>query len=93
MILVRVSNVQALMDLPCQFVKFNANFVQRPTENPTMLNSLADMLHKMEKAIGAEGVETAQALAMIQKAGIDRVQGLYFAKPMKGDDFLALVGR
>ena len=87
------SNMQALMDLPYQFVKFDASLVQRSTTNPKMLALLTDMLHKMGKRIIAEGVETEEELAMVRQVGIDRVQGYYFAAPMKGDEFLELVGK
>lgn len=85
------SNVQALMDLPYKFVKFDASLIQRSTTNPKMLFLLADMLHKMNKIIVAEGVETEEELAMVRIIGIDRVQGFLFAGPMKGNDFLALI--
>ena len=87
------SNMQALMDLPYQFVKFDASLVQRSTTNPKMIVLLADMLHKMGKRIIAEGVETEEELAMVRQVGIDRVQGYYFSAPMKGDEFLEVVGK
>ncbi len=86
------SNVQALMDLPYTFVKFDASLIQRSTENPKMLTLLTQMLHKMDKVLVAEGVESEQALAMVRQIGIDRFQGFYFSVPMPNDAFLALVG-
>lgn len=86
------SNVQALMDLPYKFVKFDASLIQRSTTNPKILSLLTDMLHKMNKVIVAEGVETEQELAMVRRIGIDRVQGFLFAEPLKGDDLLELIG-
>lgn len=86
------SNAQALMDLPYQYVKFDASLIQRSTANPKMLSLLTTMLHKMGKVIVAEGVETEQELAMVRRIGIDRVQGFYFAEPMTNDAFIALVG-
>ena len=86
------SNVQALMDLPYKFVKFDASLIQRSTTNPKMLFLLTDLLHKMNKVIVAEGVETEDDLAMVRRIGIDRVQGFYYAEPMQDNDFLALLG-
>ncbi len=85
------SNVQALMDLPYQYVKFDATLIQRSTASPKMLSLLTDMLHKMGKKIVAEGVETEQELTMVKRIGIDRVQGFLFAEPMATEAFLALV--
>lgn len=87
------SNMQALMDLPYQFVKFDKSVIQRSTANPRMLSLLTEMMHKMDKSIIAEGVETEEELALVRNVGIERVQGFYFAEPMEGEDFLALVGK
>jgi EAL domain-containing protein (putative c-di-GMP-specific phosphodiesterase class I) len=38
--------------------------------------------------IAAEGVETAEALALLQAMGADLAQGYYIARPMPLDDFL-----
>lgn len=86
------SNVQALMDLPYRFVKIDASLIQRSTKTPKMLTLLTAMLHKMDKVLVAEGVETEEALDMVRQIGIDRFQGFYFSVPMPSDAFLALVG-
>ena len=57
-----------------------------------MLTLLTAMLHKMDKVLVAEGVETEEALDMVRQIGIDRFQGFYFSVPMPSDAFLALVG-
>ncbi|HKL60047.1 MAG TPA: EAL domain-containing protein, partial [Sphaerochaeta sp.] len=85
------SNMQALMDLPYHFVKFDRSVIQRSVANPKMLSLVTDMLHKMDKSIIAEGVESEQELAMIRHLGIGRVQGYYFAKPMDSKAFHAFV--
>ncbi len=86
------SNLQALMDLPYSYVKFDKSVIQGAAANPTMLTLLSEMLHKMGKILIAEGVETQDQLAMIRTMGIERVQGFYFSKPLDEGDFLALVG-
>ncbi len=85
------SNVQALMQLPYQFVKFDRNVIHQSTANPKMLTLISEMLHKMDKKIIAEGVETEEELALIKKIGIERVQGFIFSKPLKAEEFLALM--
>lgn len=86
------SNLQALMDLPYAFVKFDKSVIQGAMTNPTMLTLLSDMLHKLGKVLIAEGVETEQQLEMIKKIGIERVQGYYYSKPLEKEAFLKLVG-
>ena len=86
------SNLQALMDLPYAYVKFDKSVIQGAMSNPTMLTLLSDMLHKLGKVLIAEGVETEQQLEMIKKIGIERVQGYYYSKPLEKEAFLELVG-
>nr|HBY1222034.1 EAL domain-containing protein [Klebsiella aerogenes] len=38
----------------------------------------------------AEGVETQQQLALLRRAGCDRLQGYYFSQPMPIDSLLQL---
>jgi EAL domain-containing protein (putative c-di-GMP-specific phosphodiesterase class I) len=49
----------------------------------------------MGKALGmsviAEGVETAEQLAVLRSLGCDQVQGYLIAKPLPADDFLAFM--
>ncbi len=85
------SNLRALIDLPYDYVKFDRTVIQSATANPKILILLTEMLHKMQKCIIAEGVETEEELALIREVGIERVQGFIFAKPMEENDFLELV--
>jgi len=87
------SNLRALMDLPYDYVKFDRTIIQSSTANSKMLILLTEMLHKMQKCIIAEGVETEEELALVREIGIERVQGFIFAKPMREDAFLELVRR
>ncbi|HCS36906.1 MAG TPA: diguanylate cyclase [Sphaerochaeta sp.] len=87
------SNLRALMDLPYDYVKFDKSVIQSAMTNPSMLTLLTEMLHKMGKVIVAEGVETADQLALIRKVGIERVQGFYFSKPLPEKAFRELVVR
>lgn len=85
------SNLQALMDLPYRFVKFDKSVIQGAMANATMLTLLSEMLHKLGKTLVAEGVETEEQLAMVKGIGIERVQGMLFSKPLDEQAFLALV--
>jgi len=87
------SNLQVLMELPYNYVKIDRSVIAKSTINPKMLTLLTEMLHKMEKQIVAEGVETEEELALIKRIGIERVQGYYFSKPLPEVEFLELVKR
>ncbi len=85
------SNFRALMDLPYDFVKIDKTVTQKAPTNPTMLTLLTEMLHKMDKCIIAEGVETKEQLELVKTIGIERVQGYYFSKPLPKEEFLEVV--
>ena len=85
------SNLLALMELPYSYVKCYKSVIQSAIANPSMLTLLTEMLHKMGKHIVAEGVETADQLALIRQVGIERVQGFYFSKPLTEQAFYTLV--
>ncbi|MGD1833149.1 MAG: EAL domain-containing protein [Sphaerochaetaceae bacterium] len=85
------SNFRALMDLPYDFVKIDRSVIQKSTSNATMLTLLTEMLHKMDKCIIAEGVETLEQLNIIRDINIERVQGFFYSKPLDEDTFISLV--
>ena len=85
------SNFRALMDLPYEYVKIDKTVTQKAPSNPMMLTLLCEMLHKMDKCIIAEGVETKEQLDLARSIGIERIQGYYFSKPLPEKDFLELV--
>ena len=41
----------------------------------------------MELNVVAEGVETAEAVAILKDIGCDKLQGYYFSKPLPIDEF------
>ncbi len=53
-----------------------------------ILDSLARMVRRLEARAVAEGVETAQELVAVEAAGIDLVQGFYFARPLSRDELV-----
>lgn len=86
------------MTIPASVVEFLPgtdcpSVIQAAMSNPSMLSILTEMLHKMGKCVIAEGVETAEQLALIRSVGIERVQGYYFSKPLKEDVFRDLINQ
>ncbi|WP_189431475.1 two-component system response regulator [Alishewanella longhuensis] len=78
------SSLSYLQQLPLDRIKVDRAFVSTVTEPGGGL--IAETIVSLGKRIGlstiAEGVETAEQLAAIQKMGCDEVQGFLFAKPM-----------
>lgn len=90
------SNMNSLMGLPLELVKFDKTLIDMATESDRgkmiLLSSVA-MVKKMGLMIVAEGVETKEQLDFILEMGIDYVQGYYFSKPLPAAQFEAYVKR
>jgi EAL domain-containing protein (putative c-di-GMP-specific phosphodiesterase class I) len=50
-----------------------------------------DLAHALGLKVVAEGVETAEAAALLQTMGCDAAQGYFFARPMARADLLQLL--
>lgn len=55
---------------------------------PRWAEALAVLLKTTDLEVIAEGVETAEQLALLRAAGVRRVQGYYFSPPLRVDAFL-----
>ena len=49
------------------------------------------MAHEMGAKICAEGVETKEELDKIKELGADYIQGYYYSRPVRCNDFLNLI--
>jgi len=54
-------------------------------EAQTMVRSLVDLGHNLGLRVCAEGVETLEALELLEAVGCDYVQGYYLGRPMAAD--------
>ena len=85
------SNLNYIVDLPVQIVKFDRDMTQAYFENEKarfVLRATMDMVHDMHLKVVSEGVETAQELATLEELGIDYIQGYYFSKPIEAAAFI-----
>ncbi len=85
------SNLNYIVDLPVQIVKFDRDMTQAYFENEKarfVLQATMDMVHDMHLKVVSEGVETAQELATLEELGIDYIQGYYFSKPIEAAAFI-----
>ena len=55
---------------------------------PRWAEALSVLLKTTDLEVIAEGVETAEQLAMLRAAGVRRMQGHYFSAPLRADAFL-----
>lgn len=82
------SNFSSALALPFECIKIDRSLVAPIADDEKSLllvRSIVEAFHSMGAFLVAEGVETASQLSIIQKLGIDRVQGYYYARPMDED--------
>jgi EAL domain-containing protein (putative c-di-GMP-specific phosphodiesterase class I) len=53
---------------------------------------MIDLAHRLEATVVAEGVEDADALAVLKRLGCDFYQGYFKARPAPAGEVLARVG-
>ena len=73
-----------LVDIHPDIIKVDRNIIQN-IDSDTLKQSTYRALYTLAKendiSVLAEGVETAEELAMIESIGVDYIQGYYFGKP------------
>ncbi len=84
------SSLSYLKRFPLQVLKIDRSFINDMMENKYNL-SLVDAIVAMAKTLNlslvAEGVETREQLAFLQRRNVDVVQGYYFSPPLPEDQF------
>jgi diguanylate cyclase (GGDEF)-like protein len=82
------SLVAHLQNLPLTHIKidrtFTAGLGTKPT-NTTIIESIIKLAHDLGLRVVAEGVETADQLALLQTYGCDLAQGFYPGRPQPPD--------
>lgn len=80
-----LSSLSYLRMIPAQELKIDKAFVQGVAaggSDALLVKSTIDLAHSLGMSIVAEGVETAQDLAVLQAMGADLIQGYYIGRPM-----------
>jgi len=86
------SNYKMILDVRPQIYKLDRYLVSGAWADPyrqVILDSLVRMVRRLEGRAVAEGVENRRELVAVEAAGIDLVQGFYFARPLCAPDLLA----
>jgi EAL domain-containing protein (putative c-di-GMP-specific phosphodiesterase class I)/GGDEF domain-containing protein len=90
------SSLAYLQQLPVHEIKLDKMFVSGLTSHhrdPLLVRSSIDLAHALEMEVTAEGIETPEALALLQVMGCDRIQGYLIARPMPFDALLEFLDR
>ncbi len=86
------SSFEQLGRIPFTELKLDRSFVARGTRDAAaraILESSMAMATKLSLRTVAEGVETAQELALVRQLGCDALQGFLIAQPMPADELIA----
>ncbi len=82
------SSFAYLSKLPVSCIKIDKSFVQNieaNRDNSVIVKSIIDLGHNLGLKVVAEGVETAQAMALLRIFQCDEVQGYYLCRPITAE--------
>lgn len=88
------SNIAYLQSFPVDKLKFDRSFVVAGEESSggkEILKAMVLLAKALNMEVLAEGVETKEQEQMLIDAGVEKVQGFLYAKPMPENDFVALL--
>ena len=88
------SSLSALQQFPISTLKIDKSFVRHVSTNPddaTIVSTIVQMGRNLNMDVVAEGVESEDQLAFLQRLGCTYVQGLLFGDPMSSDSYLELL--
>lgn len=84
------SSLNTLKDIEVDVLKLDMGFLRKTSHEERsiiIMNAVINMSKNLGLTVVTEGVETADQVEYLTKAGCDIFQGYYFAKPMPVRDF------
>jgi EAL domain-containing protein (putative c-di-GMP-specific phosphodiesterase class I)/GGDEF domain-containing protein len=89
-----LSSLAYLKQINADELKIDKAFVlslENDAKDALLVKSTIDLAHSLGLKVTAEGVESREALAMLQMMGCDLAQGFHIAKPMALDSLAAFL--
>lgn len=89
------SSLAYLRRFPIDVLKLDRSFVLQQDQDVStfdFIKAFVDMAHALNMAVVAEGVETAEVLALLRAASCDQAQGYYLARPMPLEELRDVIG-
>jgi EAL domain-containing protein (putative c-di-GMP-specific phosphodiesterase class I) len=90
------SSLSYLRRFPVDAVKIDRSFIADITTDPedaAIARAVIAMAHTLKLEVVAEGVETAEQLALLRDWQCDTAQGYYFSYPLTGEALTRLLAR
>ena len=88
------SSLSYLRKFPIDALKIDQSFVREITAAPeeaTIVSAVVSMGRSLKLRVVAEGVETREELAFLQRLQCDEAQGYYFSRPVPAEQFASLL--
>jgi diguanylate cyclase (GGDEF)-like protein len=90
------SSLAYLRDLPIDTIKIDRSFMPAPggpdPDARTLVKAIIDLAAGLRLGTIAEGVETAEQVALLRELGCERAQGFYFSRPVPEADAARVIG-
>ena len=84
------SSLNMLSNLPVDVLKMDMEFIRNAFQqgkDTRMLEIILDIADYLSVPVIAEGVETEEQVRILKDLGCDLVQGYYFSRPIKAEEF------
>ncbi len=88
------SSLSYLKRFPIDTLKIDQSFVRNCTTDPedaAIIRTFIGLAHSLGLSVIAEGVETAEQLEFLKSHDCNEIQGYYYSRPLKVDDFTAFL--
>ncbi len=88
------SSMSYLRRFPIDKLKIDRSFINHlmtSADDASIVRAIISLAHGLRLKVVAEGVETAEQVACLQKLGCDQFQGFYFSRPVTATAFEELL--
>ena len=88
------SILNTIVDIPVDVIKIDRGFITSCLESDRgiyFLKHLIDMIRNLGYQIICEGVETDQQIEILKQIGCDEIQGYWYSRPLKMEDYKKLL--
>jgi EAL domain-containing protein (putative c-di-GMP-specific phosphodiesterase class I) len=85
-----------LQSFPFDKIKIDQSFISnlgRNQQSATIVRAVSGLARGLELPVLAEGVETKEQLAFLQKESCDEIQGYLIGRPQPIEEYTAMTGR